>query len=188
MSGSHDRSADGQLALMDALVFFAVAMLICSIQIARLHRELSHEEALSEVDARYDPLMLLHALLRTSIGCSLTLDTEPEVAVRPQARVADCLATQAIGLMSGQAPSAFEDMNGVILAIASSACAPLTAPTISVSVIADGEHVLLFLLGGVAGSGGDRYAASIDLVTHETGRIVVTLVLHPALLPEALGV
>lgn len=173
--------------MMDAMVFFAVAMLICSVQLAQLHGEITADRAQIVTDERYDPRALLDALLGTSIGQMLTIDADVALVVRPELRVADCLAAEALGLMRGHALSAFDEMNNKILAITSLASAPLSRPTIFVDKIGD-EVSRMLTLGEDRAQAANLRAASSDLFVDGAERVVVTLVLEPALLSEPLRV
>ena len=189
MYGERERGRAGQLALMDAMVFFALTMLICSVQLLQLHRELSADDSLDLAEGRRNPLGLLRAFLGTSIGCRMTLDMVPEVVVRPETKVADCLVTEAICLIDGGAASVFDEMNRALLAIVANASARFALSCLCVDSSTEGVGSRLLTLGHCdEASGGNSYAASSELMTYGSSRITVTLVLFPALLPEALGV
>lgn len=174
--------------MMDVLVFLTLAMLICGVQMAQLHSEISAGNQSFKDDARSNPSDMLHALLGTSIGRTLTLNTVPEVIVRSEAKVADCLAMEALGLVEGRAIHAFDEMNTIVLSIAINATAPLMWPGLMLDMIDDEGRSRLLSIGRCEGTGGDSYAASCELITQATSTIVVSLVLLPALLPEALCV
>jgi hypothetical protein len=172
---------------MDAMVFLAVAMLICGVQLAQLRREVMADRADACTDARCDPRVLLDALLATSIGEQLVIELDAILIVRPESRVADCLVSEAIGLMRGLAPSAFDELNDKILTVAIDVSAPLSRPTIFVDVaVGEASHVLI--LGECHAEAGNLRAASTSLLADGSERVVVTLVLEPALLLEPLGV
>ena len=83
---------------------------------------------------------------------------------------------------------AFDDMNEVLLTILASASAPFVDPCLLVESFAGGSSSRLLTIGHIEETYGDRLAATSELMTHGSSRVTVTLVLSPALLPEALGV
>ena len=173
--------------MLDALVFFTVAMLICSLQIAQLRRELDSARDMGN-DERCDPSAVLSTLLRSSIGRAITIDAEAQLKIRCETTVAECLSFEAIALMDGFDTAAFEDLNGVIHALVCAVTAPVATPHIVMEARGDVARDTLLVLEARPPTAEDCYAASQGLAAVQNKEVYVTLSLEPALLPEALGV
>ncbi|MCJ2533043.1 MAG: hypothetical protein LN411_03880, partial [Candidatus Thermoplasmatota archaeon] len=81
MSGARGRTRAGQLALMDAIVFFSVAVLISSIMLSRTYQEYTDEVEVQEFDAAYDVSSFLEVLLRGSIGECMSLNVSGLITI-----------------------------------------------------------------------------------------------------------
>ncbi len=173
---------------MDAIVFFTVAMLICSIQLAQLRGEAVSDDVGIGRDARSDPSMLLMAVLRASIGQTITIELDTPLTVSPETAVADCLASEAVALTRGHGTAAFEELNRRVLAIVSNASAPVARPHIVMAALGDGTYDTMLVLEHAHIVSEDCFAATQRILSGRSSDVVVTLVLEPTSLPETLGV
>lgn len=178
----------GQLAVMDAIVFFTVAMLICSLQLAQLRGEVVSDDIGIGRDARSDPSTLLMTILRTSIGQMIMIELDTPLTVSSETAIADCLASEAVALTRGHGTAAFEELNRRVLAIVSNASAPVALPHIVMAALSDGEYDTMLVLEHAPIVSENCFAATQRILSDPSRDIVVTLVLEPTSLPEILGV
>lgn len=185
MSGHRDVARTGQLALMDALVFFTVAMLISSILLSRAYLDRRDETDTLWCDVSYDASTLLGVVLRASIGECVTLNVSGrQVTVSPTAAIGECVAMEATALLSGDEPRVFDEVNGMILEIVKDVAGPFVVPHLWVLRSEDGSWDALMRIEDRPPAADACQAASFDLPVGHIGRCRVTLVLEPSLLLE----
>lgn len=182
MSGHRDKGTSGQLALMDAMIFFAASLLISSIVMSQAFQDRCDNVDAIGAGAALDASSILGVLLRTSIGRSVPLDCENPVAVQPTTTVGECMAAEAVAILSGEPAEAFADLNGLILAIAELAVSPGIVPHLWIMLVtADGLKSIVRIEERPPVAC-ERHAASFDLPAEDDARCFVTLVLEPATL------
>ncbi|UCE81008.1 MAG: hypothetical protein JSV94_00790 [Methanobacteriota archaeon] len=180
-----DSDDSGQITLMDAMVFFAIMLIICSIQLSALSRDMWSDDQLIEPTGRGDPSSVLSVLMRASIGVGSSIRIDGGLSVPPDTLVSECLAVEAASLVGGIAETAFCVLNGVIISIMTNLTHPLTKPHLILNRhTEDGMFVLLRLENDLLESV-DVTAADCDLPSCAEDRITVSLLLEPALLPES---
>lgn len=180
MSGRQRSPTSGQLALMDALVFFAVALLISSIVVSQAHLEGQNRGSPLDAGPGFDAASVLGVLMRTSIGESIWLNTSKPTLVHFTTAVGECLAVEAAALLSGATVVAFDEMNDAILRIAVGLVSPFVVPHVWLMRDLAGSWTRLAAIEEAAPSAGDRYAASFDLPAVGDIGCAVALVLEPA--------
>ena len=180
MSGPSDGRTSGQLALMDAMVFFAASIVISSAILSQTFREdLSATDA-SVQETLPDPASLLAILLRTSIGTELVLDFGKGFVVHPDTTVGEVLSVEVPALSSGVDEIVFSGLNREILSIAELASGPNVVPHLWIMECVEGAWMALTCIEENDPSGADTRAASFDMPSEGGSRCMVTLVLEPA--------
>jgi len=175
-----DRSA--QLALMDAMVFFAVSMVICATLASY-----ALGQGTGASDAVYSPASpdeLLSVYLGASIGEGFVLQGSG-LELTGRETFGETLFVIAALLAQGHDETSFESVLAHCSAVLSGLCAPW--PSILRLSLADGADWVVFLeVGQDASAGSDTASASQNLGECEGAPLMVTLVLSPALLPEGI--
>jgi hypothetical protein len=177
------------LALMDALIFFTVALLISSILISRAHQDQLDVADEVRSDNGFEASTLLEVVLRASIGECVSLNVaERQLTESPTTSVGDCLSMEATALISGIEPRAFDEVNGMILGIIKCAAGPAVVPHLWIMLSEDGCWDTLLRIEGSVPVAGFSNAASMDLPVGCGEGCRVTLVLEPSFLLEAGGI
>jgi len=188
LSGARGRTRAGQLALMDAIVFFSVAVLISSIMLSRTYQEYTDEVEVQEFDAAYDVSSFLEVLLRGSIGEGMILNVSGLITIRPTTTVSECLAMEASALLNGKSLETFQGMNDLILIIAGRMAGQQVVPHVWILHSLNDSWIPVVEIENRSPMSENRHAASFDLPADGADRCRVTVVLEPALLPESRGI
>lgn len=178
----------GQIALMDAMVFFAVALLICSIQLSTYREGAEPDDQFAESDGRSDPGCVLPVFLRASIGTATSVRVDCGLAVPAHTTISDCLAAEATALVRGVTEDAFSDLNRLILGAAKNLSHPTMNPHVILNHHTEHGVIVLLRIEYCLPSSGDVIAATSDLLDCGDVRVAVSFLLEPALLPEGRGV
>ena len=165
---------------MDALVFFAVSMVISSAFVSQTLREGPSGIGVSDADMVPDPSPVLAVLLRTSVGSEFVLDCGKEVVVGREATVGDALAVEAWGLSTGVDAAVFGELNQEVLQIAERASGDGVEPHVWIMRLTDEGWVALAEIEDEKPVAADARAASFDLPYEGEVRCMVTLVLELA--------
>lgn len=173
---------------MDAIVFFTVAVLICSVLLSRTYQEFRNEVEAPGLDAAYDVSSLLEVLLRGSIGGGMSLNVSGFITIHPTTTIGECLAMEASALLIGERPDAFGGMNDYILVIAGRMAGQLVVPHVWILHSLNDSWVSVAEIEDRPPVSENRRAAWFDLPANGVDRCRITLVLEPALLPECCGV
>jgi hypothetical protein len=183
LSGARRIGQSGQLALMDALVFFMVAMAISSILLYYSSSGITgtqddHGQGMS------DPHEILGVLLRSSIGREITVSQDVPRHISWDNEVSVCLLLEAEAIVDGMPPEAFDELNDAVLDLLRSLCNPVYEPFLSVMAVEDSGTARIVSIPGVPVQSNQMYAATMDLVQDEEKSLLAQLVLRPAALPE----
>ena len=173
---------------MDALVFLAIALLICSVQLASLAHDVERESALNERMCRTDPSCLLQVLLLASVGTEATVPIGGGLTVSASSAVSECLAAEAAALIEDVDAALFDGLNLIVLAIAESLAHPLFEVHLLLTLRTYGDPESVIRIERKPPMPGDIAAASSVLADCKSWTAVATLLLQPALLPEGGGV
>lgn len=183
MSGRMSRDCHGQLAALDAMVFFALAMLISSSTWAYVDDALVGSGA-DGVEGVHDPGQLLSVFLRASIGVEVVLDTDPRVTIPSREEVETCLCAELDATTSGLDGDVFGPLNEVLVSIlARLAGIGYSASLSAFRTTEDGLCPMLVLETSECISE-NRYSGSCELPGSSGSVYLVVLTLGPALLPE----
>jgi hypothetical protein len=107
LSGRHRFDCHGQLATLDAIVFFSAAILVSSVLLS--YGIEARDSA--EIGPTRDPANLLEVFLKASVGVDLTLDLGVRVTVRSNEQIGECLSIELRGLSEGIPVKAFLPLN-----------------------------------------------------------------------------
>ncbi len=183
MSGRRRFGRGGQLALMDAMVFFAVAMLASSVLLS--YSRSQPLDPLGDADGAGDPAEVLRVFLRASVGAEIELwDGLTIAGCEP---VADCLMAEACWISQGAAPSSFEELDIVLLAMLEKIVAPGLSPHLQVIDTVDGGQTVLRIERSPAASD-VRVSATQEFPGVGGSGYLAVLVLDPSLLLQGGGV
>ncbi len=174
---------EGQLALMDALVFFVGAILISSMLLS-LPGKASTSTRTS--DSSIETARLLDSVLSASIGANLTLELDRPVHISRQSLVRDCLAFEADFLVRGEDPDRFSQLNSIVVDMLRE-CAPSSMEPHLLFVYRSYSEPLL-ALPHLPGEECTRIASSVGLALEGGFEILVVLVLCPSAPSELIHV
>ncbi len=174
--GSDDRA---QLALMDAMVFFAIAMVTSSIVLSYANDLPS--DSMRDVDGAVDPDEVLLVFLRASVGVDMELWDGLTVSARDS--VADCLYAEVASLTEGVDARFFIGMNEVLMDALENISPAGTTSHLTVMDVAGTGGTLLTIERAPA-VGEVLLSASQGLPAAMGSDCLVVLVLVPALCLE----
>ena len=186
MCGRLDGQTSGQLAVMDAIVFFVAAMTVSSVLLS--YARPPGDRSLEDFDGDADPAEVLGVFLEASIGERLTLQFEEHVTVDASEDVAHCLAVEVAALRSGVARAAFADLNSVLERMLRSICNPSFEPCLMIVELGNGAGNVVLALLDPPGAAENVYASSAELRVDDGDPCLVELVLGPATPPELVDV
>ena len=172
MCGRRVGDDGAQLALMDAMVFFAVAMVTSSIVFSYAHGR--PMDAATECGTATKDL--LGAFLRASVGFEVELGDGLEVSA--DENVADCLLAESVSVAAGVKPCTFDGLNQVLLASMERMTPTGFEPHLTV---AGGDGEVTIRLERTFVAEGDAFAASQELPGPDGSVCRVVLVLVPSL-------
>lgn len=182
MSGARKFRSEGQLALLDAIVFFIVAttvsaMLWCQADLRRAGSGEGADEA--------SPMTgeVLASFLQASICKSVVLHLPDEYTLRPETAMSTCLMLEAEALFGGAEPSSFAELNGVIYAALTASLGSLWEPYLCVYELSGHEPREVFAMPGTPPDQPISYSAGATIPC-AGGTLLATLVLAPSSLPE----
>ncbi len=107
MSGRKRADLQGQLATLDAIVFFSAAILVSSVL---LSYGLAPPQG-AEIRPTKDPANVLDVFLRASVGVEVTLDLGERLVVGSNEQIGECLNIELRGLSEGMPIKAFLPLN-----------------------------------------------------------------------------
>lgn len=177
MSGDKSRSECGQLALMDALVFFSVAVLVSGAMLAYTGSP-SREVLPPSGDSPVPVDEMLEAILKASIALAAEAGDGLEITGREP--VSECLSAELYALATGVNGLEFAGMNDAVAGIMGSVCGQVFRPHL-VAVHPNGSSGEPFLaIPGPCGPCRLAYACSSELPCEDGLLYTVTLILIPA--------
>ena len=181
MSGKPRRHIGGQLALMDSMVFFAAALVMCSIIISY-----GRPSPPTDSDRRgdSDPAEILQVLLRASIGRSATIELGGSYHLDGSEDVASCIAVEVTALRLGVSETVFASLNEIIVEVVEAICNPVFEPILIVYDFADGHSSHVLRLPDKEPDSMDRCASSVAIPGNDGHDYLAVLVLDPTTLSE----
>jgi len=175
----------GQLALLDAVVFFAVSVVVSSVL-------LSYGETFGSVDldskeGTANPEEILGAFLNACIGSGITIQLSEPRLITEREKVSTCLAIEVEAIMGGLDPRLFSELNDVFTVILGRITNPVFQPHLVVLDMDSETYDAVLLLPEDLHVGGDQMAASTVL---PCGAYIclVEVVLSAHALPEPVDV
>lgn len=188
MSPRLESSDRGQLALMDAMVFFTVMLLICSLQLSMCRERGVCDDMHLDLAGRCDPDSVLPVLLKASIGVRCVVSLGSPLEVLAYTTVAECIAAEAVAVLRGASFDQFDVLNEVILGIAANISHPLLVPHIVLYHECDDDMTVLLRIERRPPSSEDLIVACCGLPEGGDVRLTVSFQLEPALLLEGVDV
>lgn len=184
MSGEIRRDEGGQLAALDAMVFFALTMLISSSTFAYVEGVSSEHGTEAAVSGECDPGQVLSVFMRASVGVEVTLDLGGEVTISSREEVASCLSAELDAIVGGCSVDQFDPLNDALLMMLGKLVGMGYSAHLSAYRTTDdgAEPILVLEEAGCVSE--NRYSGSCEVPGLGGSAYVVVLVLGPALLPE----
>lgn len=184
MSGRAGRDRGAQLALLDALAFFAVSALICSVMVSSVAHKVDWER--QDAIGQAGPSELLAVFLEASVGQGFPLAPDLELTGREQFGEALLAAADMVRRgfpADGLAPflAHCREVLGILT--------PSTyIPRLQVLSDEGVGWVVLVTIGGDDADHPDSVSAYQNLAGRDGTPMVVALTLSPALLPHVVPV
>jgi hypothetical protein len=181
------RCRSGQLALMDALVFFMVAVTISSVLLFYF----SGNRGMSVPDhgpGSADPNEVLESLLHSSIGIDETVNLGVERHLSSRTSVDQCLLIEAEAILDGQPRSAFRSIEEAIWSILERLCTPVFAPYLSVWWMGEDFSEAVIRIPSNPPASDQAFGACVELVNSGVEILLAQLLLCPSALPEVIDV
>lgn len=187
MYGDLRKNGQGQLALMDAIVFFSVAMLVSSIVLVQVGAA-SRDSGDSVVEPPIDVPSMLQALMGASVGRAITIPLEPELRIQGQESVAECLSAELYALSVGCDADVFADLDDAFCDILRALSGPvMTAYLLAVHPEGSSDEPFLSI-PGLPQASDTTYSSSVELPCGQGLLFTIVLVLDPASSPELVQV
>jgi len=179
LPGSLRAEKEGQLALLDAMVFFAIAMLLSSALISQAERLSENGQAI-RTGCPDDASNVLEVVMAASIGETFLIDLGTEIRIARDEPVSECLRAELYALASGMDIGAFDGLNEAVARVLD-AVSGWGSRAHLVAFPAEGtlEEPILTIPGERISSA-DAYASSTDLQCPRGVAFKVLLVLEPA--------
>jgi hypothetical protein len=175
LSGGIDSLDEGQLAVFDAVVFFAGAILISSVILALPgHQTISNESCWNSVRAAE----LLDGLLSSSIGTNITIGLELPVIVPSRTSIRDCLAVEGAYLFTGGESDGFGPLNSIIMGLLEDCAPPFLDAHLMLVYRSFSEPLLA--LPHAPDDMSKRTATSTTMTLEDGSELLVVLVLCPS--------
>ncbi|MDQ1372008.1 MAG: hypothetical protein QG582_923 [Candidatus Thermoplasmatota archaeon] len=184
MSGTPRVCDQAQLALLDAMVFFAISAVICATLMAHAATQLTGPDEAVPSPSEADEL--LAAFLGSSIGREFVIQSL-EVEVTGYERFSDVLFMVSAMLLDGEDLGSFAEVMSYCHDVLDGLCEPWSS-MLRLSSAEDGSLRTLAEVGEQPAAGVDTCASSQSLGASDGTGLVVTLVLSPTLLLHGVGV
>lgn len=176
------RSDDGaQLALLDAMVFFAVSSLICATMVSSVLSQ-ADQESVAVIEGA-DPSETLRVFLVASVGEKLVLE-DMGLWLSGREQFAEALLTVAELVRTGAPAESAAPLMSCCGAVLARLCGPAYAPALQVHCEEPVGWTVLLSTGGSWDDNTDSVSACQDFTGRGGARIVISLALSPALLPH----
>ncbi len=182
MYGRRCSGENGQLALMDSLVFFLVAVTVSGLLL--FYSSLSPSETIDHGQGTADPSAVLESFLHSSIGSEIVVSLDPPRYISFDTDIGQCLLLEAEAILDGVKVEAFLELNLAAEDALSNITSPACEPYLAVLSSGENESSEVFCLAGPAPMSGQRYSATADLSSDGEKSLFVQLILCPSALPE----
>lgn len=177
----------GQLALMDAVVFFSIAMLVSGIIVIHSGTVLRGEAIISD-DASTRTEEMLHVLLASSIGERMSIALVPELTIAGHETISECLSAELYALTCGADTTAFARLNEAVASAIRAMCGPAMSACLLVLGPDGSSESVLLAIPRLCEPDMLAYSSSFGLPCAGGLLFTVCLVLEPAAFPELVQV
>lgn len=188
MSGSLRAEEDGQLAVMDAVVFFAIAALVSSMTFSFAASTTGSDHAVLQDSLAESASEILGVFMRCSVGIALSVGLDPPVTVPGSEQVSDLLSCELEALLLGWPEAAFGHVNGALLDLLESMCPGGISPSLAAFGPGGSSDAPLLVISHDQEPPTVAYAASTYLPVADGELFTIILTLEPSLLPEDVDV
>jgi hypothetical protein len=147
----------GQLATLDAIVFFSAAMVVSSVLLSYG----LEAPQLAETGPGHDPANVLEVFLEASVGTTIVLDPGERTTIRENEQIGECLGIELSELSEGMPLSAFLPLNLRFSDILDRLCG-LSCPH-RLTVLDETSEQVLAIGTDIAAVTGDAFASSMDM-------------------------
>lgn len=183
MFGIRKTAELGQLALMDALVFFLVATVISSVVL--FYSGPANEPPIAEHgQGRSDPDEVLKTVLHASIGDEIVVAVESQRHISKSTEIGQCLLIESGMLIEGAPVSAFGSLNAAVQSILEEVCSPFYEPRMTISELSDAGASQLISIPSETITCENQFGSSVELSLSDGTILLIQLVLAPAALAE----
>ncbi len=178
MPGRKVRDDCGQLAVMDALVFFSTAMVISTVLLSYIGPP--ERGGSGSYDCPTDPGEVLEAFLKASLGKEVRIGTPYDVLLSSGEAVGECIFVEAHLLAEGASKDAFRQLNELLLVALTNITGVHSGPHLLVVAASGDSGSPLLAIPDVPANGTDMVAANSVLPGEGGERFLAVLVLCPA--------
>lgn len=173
----------GQLALMDAMVFFVASLAITGVLFSLVVSYEDSDGPLPWFDAR----RVLAALLLCSVGPGVEIVVSGESAVLPErTEISECILLEARLIAFGDGDADFAQLDARINEVLRAVCSQWTEAQVRVMAPMGGNLSEVFAVPGGWTEGATVFAATAELVDSGGSGYLVQLRSSPSTSPEGL--
>ena len=187
MSGRSKRAHFGQLALLDAVVFFVIAIAVSSMMFYYANGE-AVSRAPAAPEGQFDPDAVFRVFLHASLGEEIILELDGGTRISASSEIAECIQIELGALVLGADVGHFEALNERLLMILKATCSTLLTPYLLVTWFHEEGNEILLVLPGAPPHSHTRYASSVELPGMNGSAFLLTLILVPASFSEVLDI
>ena len=180
-----DADSGGQLALMDALVFLTVALVVSSMMLEQVGGP-TEEGSFFGNDFPYMTNEVLTVVMRASLGEQVTVELWQRFVLPAETSFGEVLLLEAMAVLEGGDEAAFEEVETLLLGVLDSLLGPSLRGHLLVVVCEDVETTVVAIEHRPLES--MQVSAASQVLSDNDTRLVVRLLVEPALLLEPLGV
>ena len=181
-----DPGSTGQLALMDALVFLAVALLVSSLMLRQVEGPAEPSVTDLEDTMPHSTTEVLAVVMESSLGDRVAVDLWDRFVIPADTSFAECLLLEATAVMAGADASSFEEVEARIQGVVDSLLGPSLRGHLLVVVSEQVETAVVVIEHRPVES--MQVSAASQVLSDDGTRVVVRLLVEPALRLEPLDV
>ena len=178
LSGYRKSGNEAQLAVFDAMVFFAVCLLTCSLLISNAQH--SQRSQLDAALASDQAETLLRVYLASSLGVTMEIDRSGLIVTGHES-IADIVATMVELRLDGVDMSPYTGIMAACGSVLSNICPDCWSPEMRAFRADATEMIPLLSFGEHEDRDSDRISASQTITTRDEIQVLLVLTLSPAL-------
>ena len=187
MSGRCTRASFGQLALIDAVIFFVISTAVSSLMLYYADAE-AVDQAPAMPEGQFDPNAVLRVFLHASLGADVTLGLDGGTHILASSDVAECIHIELEALALGADAGQFELLNQRLLLMLRGTCSVLLTPYLIATWLSEDCHKTLLAIPIEPPQSRTRYAGSVEMSGLDESSFLLTLILVPASLSEVVHI